>query len=493
MGWKEHSAAIAIDLKKEQDLVAQLRYRLAEREEELVATLSGKARRDVSTGSVAQVGELVDIIKAKDEAIARLSKEAAQNEDKILTDFGEIEQKVDTHVQEMHRKIQGLEEELEEEKAKARPKGSISDGERKLRNEVVALKKDKQTLQAESQRIRGELADSLKVRQSLANQLQAEKAANMKRHAFMTSDPEKEMEDEDDEEELPDLRSQAAIKAEKLGSSSLPVHQTALSSPPPTPFKRPKPPPPQSPAQKQTPTRAPPSSKKRKSSAETEAAEELATLTVYDAPTGSRRRNRPIYAGDLEALGERTATNGSARPAKKQKSSKVVPDGGSKEYQFDFRAIVSYDAEGEVFEFYRCNELLPMGELWERIELCARTMWEAKKGEAWSEQFKVDSGKAANQQKHLCVSQKCQGLRTTWRGGEGMFACKECVKLGRPCFTFVCTGGWGDDGCPLGEFRLLPLHEGDRVKRVKKDYEIRHWIDDEIVLVDTDEVGLEED
>ena len=62
---------------------------------------------------------------------------------------------------------------------------------------------------------------------------------------------------------------------------------------------------------------------------------------------------------------------------------------------------------------------------------------------------------------------------TKWRSGsEGKAACSDCVKAGRPCFTWY----EGNDSGTWGELLLLPLHEQDRVKKVGDGFEIRHWL-----------------
>ena len=72
-------------------------------------------------------------------------------------------------------------------------------------------------------------------------------------------------------------------------------------------------------------------------------------------------------------------------------------------------------------------------------------------------------------------------------------ACKDCARLGRPCFTFVTTGGWEEDGCPKGEFRLLPLHKVDVGVPATTGFELRYWVNDMIEVEETDECGSGED
>ncbi len=56
------------------------------------------------------------------------------------------------------------------------------------------------------------------------------------------------------------------------------------------------------------------------------------------------------------------------------------------------------------------------------------------------------------------------------------------------------TGGFDEDDCPSGEFRLLPLHDEDRLKEVPdEDFEIRHWINDDIEMIEKEEIDSDDD
>ena len=141
-------------------------------------------------------------------------------------------------------------------------------------------------------------------------------------------------------------------------------------------------------------------------------------------------------------------------------------------FEFRFTAICSYDGNGEATENYPSTDLEDcVGALWTRIRE-AEDRWQEAFGEYWMYEF-TKTGKATGP---VCVSQRCSKKPTNWgeREGMGKFACVDCVKAGRPCFTYV-SGGDGRKG----EFRLLPLRESDRTKKVVKDEETRYWVNDE--------------
>lgn len=90
----------------------------------------------------------------------------------------------------------------------------------------------------------------------------------------------------------------------------------------------------------------------------------------------------------------------------------------------------------------------------------------------------------------MCVSAKCSGKgRTAWhRGEEGKFACRDCVRDGRPCFAFVLKE-WAGEGEDRGEFWLLPLRGRDREVEVRKGFETRYWINDGVCDVESESDG----
>jgi len=132
---------------------------------------------------------------------------------------------------------------------------------------------------------------------------------------------------------------------------------------------------------------------------------------------------------------------------------------------FEFQAILSYSASGGVDQCFTHMDLIgSVEQLWERIHT-RQDKWEAMHGQYWEYELTKTATRCRLEQ---CVTRKLQSARTRWRlGGEGMFACRNCVLANRPCFTFK-----------EGEFLLLPLHRLDRRVKVKEGREIRHWIND---------------
>lgn len=92
-----------------------------------------------------------------------------------------------------------------------------------------------------------------------------------------------------------------------------------------------------------------------------------------------------------------------------------------------------------------------------------------------------------------CATKHLAGAKTNWRlGCEGKYACKDCVKMGRPCFTFAQIkdeGSW-----TMHEFRLLPMHEQDRLKKpVAGQSEVRYWLNVETAFKKDDVIKDDED
>ncbi len=113
------------------------------------------------------------------------------------------------------------------------------------------------------------------------------------------------------------------------------------------------------------------------------------------------------------------------KPAKKQSTptrspppkTTTIVDGCA--HPFTFRAIVNYDLAGEVKHYFERHQLETMEEFWERVEISARTIWEAKKGEGWQEEFKHATGKAFKDGKVLLRQPEVQScahkLAPWWR------------------------------------------------------------------------------
>lgn len=144
--------------------------------------------------------------------------------------------------------------------------------------------------------------------------------------------------------------------------------------------------------------------------------------------------------------------------------------GGDIRDKMRFKAMQSYgDGPNASEEYLDSDEDLAdvVQDLWEQIESLFN-LWEEAKGEDWKYEFEV---KLKDQDAKPCVSSrlKIEGResgRSKWRSGcEGRYACSQCVKEGKPCFV------WYEN-----EFRLLPLHDEDRVWPVEEHLEVRLWI-----------------
>ena len=209
--------------------------------------------------------------------------------------------------------------------------------------------------------------------------------------------------------------------------------------------------------------------KKRKRSRLAEIKDELPELQLDASryPDNPRKRQRPSYSSQSNDEVDEDA-DAVASPA----------DG-----DFHFIAITDYHPDGEPMGYDSRTDLQGQCEdLWSRIEIVQRTIWEKNAGEDWRWDLEKLDWSVNNP---LCVSQKLQrGARVKWRPGcEGKYACTDCVKAGRPCFT------WMEQ-----EFRLLPLCGEDRVKAVVVGKnEIRYWVNDSTKLVDTDAAGSDDD
>ena len=168
-------------------------------------------------------------------------------------------------------------------------------------------------------------------------------------------------------------------------------------------------------------------------------------------------------------------------------------------FPLPFKAITHYlpptsstidpvTGEWDVAEHFSSEDIRSeLGELWDRLAV-VREKWEVFKGpewppaggenmKAWLERKSFTSpstrtGKEAGAGrvfKPFCLTKMAMGGgKTRWReGGEGRFACADCVASELPCLS------WS----PRFEaVLLLPLHEKDRVRGVEVGLEIRYWL-----------------
>ena len=233
--------------------------------------------------------------------------------------------------------------------------------------------------------------------------------------------------------------------------------------------------------------------KKRKRSVQEELEDEITDLQTGGAhPVAPEPRKRKNISRDEDSEDDDIHLGDGPTPKGFRSWGKSNTQGTASQdvEQFNFKAICNYNTDGSVNQFYPSKDLGACEELWERIEIISRGIWERNKGGYWQWEFE--------RQKYApmtppCVTKKCQGGRTRWRlGCEGAHACKDCVAAGRPCFTYVFE--MGDDGYKYGQFVLLPMHKDDQKKTVVVGKnELCYWVNDDTKLVDPDSMGSDEE
>lgn len=233
---------------------------------------------------------------------------------------------------------------------------------------------------------------------------------------------------------------------------------------------------------------------------------------TFKLPTSFEKisKLKPIFAEDTEATSTEICTKQEITPTKKRKRTKQeeieeelpelhlddfeaptrprkkkrTPSAVIGDEEFHFAAICMYDEEGAPYrmppeDMDKCDFLQ------ERITK-TKEIWEHNKGTDWMFDFTKTDYKPIVPP---CVTMKVAGRRTRWRPYcVGLYACKDCVKNGRPCFTWVEKEKEGaNKAWSTWEFRLLPLHEEDRTCRVVKGRrEGRYWLNDGTRFQDKD-------
>ncbi|EGP90450.1 unnamed protein product [Zymoseptoria tritici ST99CH_1A5] len=179
----------------------------------------------------------------------------------------------------------------------------------------------------------------------------------------------------------------------------------------------------------------------------------------------------PTPPNSLSTLPKRRRT--SSRYSNSSVSSASIAKAALKELKktFKFKASTGYDSD-DIVSYHTSQDLSDScAELWDQI-LDLVNAWEASRGTEWRDDIcikyrreDIDSGKV----RKPCVSTRLlrKGGGLTWRAGDedAKWACERCVRSDKPCFAWD-----GED------FWLLPLHEEDRKFEVKKDFEIRTWL-----------------
>ncbi|GAB1737934.1 hypothetical protein NU219Hw_g2449t1 [Hortaea werneckii] len=192
-------------------------------------------------------------------------------------------------------------------------------------------------------------------------------------------------------------------------------------------------------------------------------------------------------------------------PTSFSSSSEETSSAPSSCFPIPFIAVTTYESrtttvdpqtgEWSVAEHFLSEELhAEVGELWDRLAI-VREKWEVFKGAGWwagenlsgwlerksfvypsrgrgggrNGQGEEREGGGGGEFKPFCITKMAMGGgQTRWReGGEGRFACADCVASQLPCLS------WS----PRYEaVLLLPLHERDRVRGVEEGLEIRYWL-----------------
>jgi hypothetical protein len=164
---------------------------------------------------------------------------------------------------------------------------------------------------------------------------------------------------------------------------------------------------------------------------------------------------------------------------------------------------ISEDGTPEMLVFDSDTLKNTMSSFWKALTSLLDT-WEEQAGAdwAWEVQKKVKSRGGNGAFQRVCVtSQLDDELHTKWRHGDsGFFACSECAKAAKPCFTWVRDEGGGEEGdddevfgAPKGEFWCLPVHKDDRRCKEVKGKEIRSRVNEVESLSDEDGSGEESD
>lgn len=151
---------------------------------------------------------------------------------------------------------------------------------------------------------------------------------------------------------------------------------------------------------------------------------------------------------------------------------------------FEFKLVVSYSKNST--EYHRSTDLESnMKSFWSRLNK-QRKEWEDAAGAEWAWELQKAKGRVRG--KRSCVASKLAKKPTRWRRGDaGSYACRSCAKNTLLCFTWVEDEDPEHDGDeeeamipePKGEFWCLPVHPEDRRSEVKKDREIRTWLNEE--------------
>ena len=190
MGWKEYAETLGHELALEQRAAASLRYRLAEKDEELA---SSRESQQVPVNQSQQIAELVATIAKKDKQITHLGSVA----DEAQTEY--FKQKQQTVI--VQKLADGKVEDLKEK---------LRDVQKQLASACsgATTAQVDNDLTQRNQDLEKKLKESKSTNERLMKQLQQEKAANVGKLAFMAGNADKRsiFGEDDDEEPLPYVR-----------------------------------------------------------------------------------------------------------------------------------------------------------------------------------------------------------------------------------------------------------------------------------------------
>lgn len=151
---------------------------------------------------------------------------------------------------------------------------------------------------------------------------------------------------------------------------------------------------------------------------------------------------------------------------------------------FEFKLVVSYSKDST--EYHHSTDLEGnMKSFWSRLKK-QRKEWEDAAGAEWAWELQKVKGRVRG--RRSCVASKLAKKPTRWRRGDaGNYACRSCATNTLLCFTWVEDEDPEHDSNdeepvipkPKGEFWCLPVHPEDRRCEVKKDREIRTWLNEE--------------
>lgn len=203
-------------------------------------------------------------------------------------------------------------------------------------------------------------------------------------------------------------------------------------------------------------------------------------LNTFVLPASSHKLD-DIFGANMNKEQKESAKAGSSQ----DKDTRTVKRSYAEIESFEFKLVVSYSEDGT--EYHQSTDLESnMKSFWSCLKK-QREEWEDAAGAEWAWEMQKAKGRVRG--RRSCVASKLAKKPTLWRKGDkGNYACRNCAKNTLLCFTWVEDedpehDGDGDEAMipkPKGEFWCLPVHPEDRrCGEVKKDREIRTWLNEE--------------